>query len=179
MHEAAAIGRNFVPWDSRRSLLLFGESLTMHLAVAALNTFGSDLYEISNRPPRLQRQSHFSPHCRGIFRTYLRRHRPSHTPLSAWLRTHAFDLLCTAKLSCSFFQVVRFKEVKRGLRSRELVAPQGFEPRLNDSESSVLPLNEGATQAVPLGPRGTTRRHLCECNGWWELGQTSRALQRS
>ena len=29
---------------------------------------------------------------------------------------------------------------------KELVAPQGFEPRLNDSESSVLPLNEGATQ---------------------------------
>ena len=32
-----------------------------------------------------------------------------------------------------------------------MVAPQGFEPRLNDSESSVLPLNEGATQALTLG----------------------------
>jgi hypothetical protein len=29
-----------------------------------------------------------------------------------------------------------------------LVAPQGFEPRLNESESSVLPLNEGATRAL-------------------------------
>jgi hypothetical protein len=31
-------------------------------------------------------------------------------------------------------------------RSAVLVAPQGFEPRLIESESTVLPLNEGATQ---------------------------------
>lgn len=33
-----------------------------------------------------------------------------------------------------------------------LVAPQGFEPRLDESESSVLPLNEGAIMQgmVPL-----------------------------
>lgn len=33
----------------------------------------------------------------------------------------------------------------------QMVAPQGFEPRLNDSESSVLPLNEGATQVSARG----------------------------
>ena len=37
----------------------------------------------------------------------------------------------------------RFREVRESV---VLVAPQGFEPRLNDSESSVLPLNEGATR---------------------------------
>jgi hypothetical protein len=32
----------------------------------------------------------------------------------------------------------------------ELVAPQGFEPRLSESESLVLPLNEGAPAKVFL-----------------------------
>ena len=36
-----------------------------------------------------------------------------------------------------------------------LVAPQGFEPRLAESESAVLPLNEGATicEGVAQQPR--------------------------
>jgi hypothetical protein len=33
-------------------------------------------------------------------------------------------------------------------RSAVLVAPQGFEPRLIESESTVLPLNEGATRGA-------------------------------
>ena len=43
-----------------------------------------------------------------------------------------------------------------------LVAPQGFEPRLSESESLVLPLNEGATGGL-LRPRDAVRRHLLEC----------------
>jgi hypothetical protein len=31
------------------------------------------------------------------------------------------------------------------VQGQELVAPQGFEPRLIGSEPTVLPLNEGAT----------------------------------
>ena len=31
--------------------------------------------------------------------------------------------------------------------SRKLDAPRGFEPRLTESESVVLPLDDGATQA--------------------------------
>jgi hypothetical protein len=48
--------------------------------------------------------------------------------------------------------------VKKGKEKRApmarmifLVAPQGFEPRSSESESLVLPLNEGATQCVRSG----------------------------
>src|ERR1700722_3131409 len=38
------------------------------------------------------------------------------------------------------------KNARLKARVKIMVAPQGFEPRLNESESSVLPLNEGATR---------------------------------
>jgi hypothetical protein len=38
------------------------------------------------------------------------------------------------------------KNALRGARYKVLVAPQGFEPRSSESESLVLPLNEGALQ---------------------------------
>ena len=46
-----------------------------------------------------------------------------------------------------------------------LVAPQGFEPRLDESESSVLPLNERATQieTAAAGSAGATISRLNEC----------------
>ena len=38
------------------------------------------------------------------------------------------------------------KNARRRRACRLLVAPQGFEPRSSESESLVLPLNEGALQ---------------------------------
>ena len=38
-----------------------------------------------------------------------------------------------------------------------LVAPQGFEPRSSESESLVLPLNEGATSGEEEEPRSVPR----------------------
>ena len=54
-----------------------------------------------------------------------------------------------------------------------LVAPQGFEPRLDESESSVLPLNEGAKQVftAAAGSAGATISRLCECTGDMLMGQ--------
>ncbi len=40
------------------------------------------------------------------------------------------------------------KNAPRGRVYMILVAPQGFEPRLSESESLVLPLNEGAMQRL-------------------------------
>lgn len=62
------------------------------------------------------------------------------------------------------------KNAPRGRVYMLLVAPQGFEPRSSESESLVLPLNEGATQCVPAGY--TRDRHFCKCTGLAELGQT-------
>jgi hypothetical protein len=51
------------------------------------------------------------------------------------------------------------------LSEEALVAPQGFEPRLDESESSVLPLNERATQieTAAAGSAGATISRLIEC----------------
>jgi hypothetical protein len=51
------------------------------------------------------------------------------------------------------------------MQHRRLVAPQGFEPRLDESESSVLPLNERATQieTAAAGSAGATISRLIEC----------------
>ena|GEM_PF-6682054 len=47
-----------------------------------------------------------------------------------------------------YSELAGFARCHEDLNSQELalVAPQGFEPRLDESESSVLPLNERATQ---------------------------------
>ena len=55
-----------------------------------------------------------------------------------------------------------------------LVAPQGFEPRSSESESLVLPLNEGAINKVltaAAGSAGATISRLCECTGDMLMGQ--------
>ena len=39
-------------------------------------------------------------------------------------------------------------QVRNPEPSRDLAAPQGFEPRYADPESAVLPLNEGATVSI-------------------------------
>jgi site-specific DNA recombinase len=51
------------------------------------------------------------------------------------------------------------------LNEEFLVAPQGFEPRLDESESSVLPLNERATQieTAAAGSAGATISRLTKC----------------
>ena len=54
-------------------------------------------------------------------------------------RTHR----CKYKIASFVSSAKRFREVRR---STELVAPQGFEPRLIGSEPTVLPLNERAIQ---------------------------------
>ena len=58
--------------------------------------------------------------------------------------------------------------------SPELVAPQGFEPRLIGSEPTVLPLNERAIQVEnwQLQARaGATISRLFECTGVAQMGQ--------
>ncbi len=57
--------------------------------------------------------------------------------------------------------------------NRNLVAPQGFEPRLSESESLVLPLNEGAKRllrgrAIPCADQ------LLECTRSGVWGQCER-----
>ncbi len=51
-----------------------------------------------------------------------------------------------------------------------LVAPQGFEPRLSESESLVLPLNEGATLGSGVAPRADS--HSNQSTELASAGQT-------
>jgi hypothetical protein len=66
------------------------------------------------------------------------------------------------------------KNARRRRACRLLVAPQGFEPRLSESESLVLPLNEGApaTEMLPESRKGGSADCPIECNGLGGWGQT-------
>ena len=44
-------------------------------------------------------------------------------------------------------------EGSRNVTKGMMDAPRGFEPRLTESESVVLPLDDGAMRGVPLGPQ--------------------------
>ncbi len=46
-------------------------------------------------------------------------------------------------------------EESRNVAKGMMDAPRGFEPRLTESESVVLPLDDGATRGVPLSPQAT------------------------
>ena len=66
------------------------------------------------------------------------------------------------------------KNARRRRAYRLLVAPQGFEPRSSESESLVLPLNEGAPDdAAIAGAKRTdaTAGCLIECTGVDAAGQ--------
>ena len=52
-----------------------------------------------------------------------------------------------------------FREERASSELSVLVAPQGFEPRSSESESLVLPLNEGAPFEKTHSPASRTRTH--------------------
>ena len=77
--------------------------------------------------------------------------------LAAFMANLKWDVI-DARYRAALSQAVRWSG-----GAQVLDAPRGFEPRLTDSESVVLPLDDGAARCVPLGPSSREVKHPSRC----------------
>ncbi len=65
-----------------------------------------------------------------------------------------------------------FQEVAKSSARRANGCPPGIRTPIERFRVVGPTIERGGNAGECKGPRGTTRRHLCECNGWFGLGQT-------